>query len=507
MKACTAITVAAILWICGAPAGVERTDGTLREAAAAETPNVAEGRWIKAQREGKLRVMKKTDRAAIVWGNEKRPNGTIVFRLDPPLRKVKGRAVVEVELFSTSVDDDGWTELHCRARDLALRTWWPSIEKAGLPVWLAHRQIDQGAGLGSPYHESRRAISELIVGGAWYANYGEERGVEVVRRTMERLRADERLREITQTDVEEILTGAGIDAGHWREETREVVEAVRAMDNSRWKDFAVQYLKWVGNRARLTSRLGRGAAPILVIDGKYLVTMNTIWRQGGLRAPERVFQTANSLIRHRMETNLSGKAETGENDKEEKTMNYTAAALATVIALGGACGTGITNEAVAGDEKQEFPKWGKKWKKEGGEAEVVDEAHIRMKGSGTVLRVIGIARLEDPEQALTAKEGVASLIQGKKLYCQWLAGPTSEGNPMAVSPEGFPLVSCLIRDVAYAPCKDISCLLQDRIVTHGYGIPEGGAWEQRGRNASRAMARRKTLEAEARSQKVGIWAE
>ena len=503
MKACTAITVAAILWICGAPAGVERTDGTLREAAAAETPNVAEGRWIKAQREGKLRVMKKTDRAAIVWGNEKRPNGTIVFRLDPPLRKVKGRAVVEVELFSTSVDDDGWTELHCRARDLALRTWWPSIEKAGLPVWLAHRQIDQGAGLDSPYHENRRAISELIVGGAWYANNGDERGVEVVRGTMERLRADERLREITQTDVEEILTGAGIDAGDWRKETREEVEAVRAMDNSRWEDFAVQYLKWVGNRARLTSRLGRGAAPILVIDGKYLVTMNTIWRQGGLRAPERVFQTANSLIRHRMETSPSGKAETGENDKEEKTMNYTAAALATVIALGGACNVIATNEAAAG----EYPNWRGMWKKESGAAEVVDEAHIRMKDSGRVFRTISIGKLDELEQVRIAKEGIGSLIEGKSLDCLWLPRPAAEGNPMAAAPDGTPLSLCEVRKVKYARCRAESCLLPMMIVTNGYGIPEGGAWEQRTPNATKAMAKLKKLEAEARRQRIGIWAE
>ena len=502
MKACTAITVAAILWICGAPAGVERTDGTLREAAAAETPNVAEGRWIKAQREGKLRVMKKTDRAAIVWGNEKRPNGTIVFRLDPPLRKVKGRAVVEVELFSASVDDDGWTELHCRARDLALRTWWPSIEKAGLPVWLAHRQIDQGAGLDSPYHESRRAISELIVGGAWYANNGDERGVEVVRRTMERLRADERLREITRTDVEEILTGAGIDAGHWREETREEVEAVRAMDNSRWEDFAVQYLKWVGNRARLSSRLGRGAAPILVIDGKYLVTMNTIWRQGGRRAPERVFQTANSLIRHRMETNPSGKAETGENDKEEKTMNYTAAALATAIALGGACGS-ATNEAAAG----EYPNWQGMWELEISPAEVLpDAAHIRME-SGTVLRILGLRPIEDPEDAQIARKGMEKILEGKKARCLWPKKPAEEGNPMAVTEQGHPIASCMARDIPYARCPSDRCKLGDRAISAGYGIPDRGAWEKRSKGAAGYPARLSELEAKAKEYKLGIWSD
>ena len=203
MKTCTAPVIAAALWICGAPPNLEQVDGPIYAASAAErtksefkswkdtkSPSVnrAERAWMDRQRDQRLRVMKKTDRDAILWGNESKPNGSIVLELNPRLEKANGADVVEIEVFSTFIDDDGFTELQCRARELALGTWWPSIEQSGAPVRLDYRQVDQGPGLDSRYHESRRKIAELVVGGAWYAGNGDERGLEVVRGTMKRLR-------------------------------------------------------------------------------------------------------------------------------------------------------------------------------------------------------------------------------------------------------------------------------------------------------------------------------
>ena len=299
--------------------------------------------------------------------------------------------------------------------------------------------------------------------------------------------------------MKKILTAARIESGEWEAVARAEIDTARTRANARWAHLAQQYLDRLGRTARTATPLGRGASPIIVIDGRYLMTMNTIWQQGGLRTAEKLFQTVNSLIRMQLET--------GGNAKEETKMNYTAAALAGAIALGAACAIPVTNEAVASEEEQQFPNWTEKWKKEGGEAEVVDEAHIQMNGSGTVLRIIGIAQLDDPEQARIAKEGIATLINGKKLDCWWLPEPAAAGNPMAAAPDGTPWVSCGVRKVNYTPCKDVSCLLQDEVVTHGYGIPEAGAWEQRSRNASKWMVRWAVRETEARRQKIGIWAE
>lgn len=76
---------------------------------------------------------------------------------------------------------------------------------------------------------------------------------------------------------------------------------------------------------------------------------------------------------------------------------------------------------------------------------------------------------------------------------------------MAASPDGVPLISCKVRKVTYAECKGIECQLQEQMVTKGYGIPEGGAWEKRRPAASKSMARRKVLETRAREEGIGIW--
>ena len=312
MKTLAAIAVAVASLIFEVPFAPERADTMLRETSAADQPNAGKRR-AREQREDKLRVMKRTDRDAIVWSNEKRPNGTIVLTLDPPLEKTGEGQVVEVELFSAFVDDDGSTELGCRARELALGTWWPSIEKAGVPVHLVHRQVDLGPGLDSRYHESRRKIGELVAGGAWYAANGDERGLEVVTATMERLRKDDTLREVTQADIEQILAGARIDPGPWRDETREKVEASRTHDNARWEHVASQALSWARH-----VKLGKGASPVLVLDGRYLVTMNTVWRQGGLRATQRLFQTVNSLVKKRLEAIGARKSKRTEKTNRRK---------------------------------------------------------------------------------------------------------------------------------------------------------------------------------------------
>lgn len=178
-------------------------------------------------------------------------------------------------------------------------------------------------------------------------------------------------------------------------------------------------------------------------------------------------------------------------------MNATARALAAAAALT------IAQAGTAG----EFPNWQGKWKKDSGEAEVVDEAHIRLKSSGRTFRITGLSKLDDPGQSRIAIKGMEELIDGKSLDCWWPAGPAAEGNPMAATPDGTPLSSCGVRKKKYTSCKSQSCQLPIMVVTNGYGIAEGGAWEQRTLAASKAMAQLTRLQAQAQEQRLGIWAQ
>ena len=187
MKARAVFAIAAASLIGAVSPGPQPGDGMPREASASERPSAAERRATQ-RRETKLKGLRRTRRDAIVWGNERSPNQTIILRLDPPLEQSEASDRVEVELYSTFVDDDGTSDIDACARELALGTWWPSIEQAGLPVSLTHRQVDEGPGLDDRYHAVRRQVSELVAGGAWLAANGDERGLEVVKAALQWVR-------------------------------------------------------------------------------------------------------------------------------------------------------------------------------------------------------------------------------------------------------------------------------------------------------------------------------
>ena len=88
------------------------------------------------------------------WGNERRPNGTVVLMLDSPLKTTTAADVVEVELFSPGVDDDGTADIAACATRLALGAWWPTLEKAGLAVHLAY-----GIATDGPWERRSRAAA------------------------------------------------------------------------------------------------------------------------------------------------------------------------------------------------------------------------------------------------------------------------------------------------------------------------------------------------------------
>ena len=438
--------------------------------------------------------MTQVDRNAILWGNESKPNGSIVLKLDPPLEKTKGSNVIEVELFSAFVDNDGLTKSDCLGRELALGVWWPSIEKAEVPVSLEYRLVTQGPGLDSRYQESRRNITELVVGGSWYASNGDERGTEVLNLAIRRITTADLLVQIDETDITRIVTDAGIDPAKWRKETGAEVEKVHAHDNARWEQFSSQAIKWSRN-----TKLGTGASPILVIDGKYLVTMNTIWRQGGLKGTERLFQTVNSLIRQQLKGRGNQQKGTGTTDNQEKTMNYTAVALAAAsIAIGGCAAT---------NEIAQDGSWNGRWKTESGETEILaDGATVRMKNSGTVIRMVALKPLKE-RQGTKAQEFLSRTVNGRTVACRYpqVQGTGASSHPALVSEEGYPIATCNVRKNAWSSCKSIKCNLSYQALAAGYGRVDLGPWRDRtagGRSAAAKMVQAQNI---ARKHKRGLW--
>ena len=188
-------------------------------------------------------------------------------------------------------------------------------------------------------------------------------------------------------------------------------------------------------------------------------------------------------------------------------MNYAALALAGVIALGAAGVAPAGSEAMAAEKVGKFPDWKGKRNREAGTVEVIDETHIRMRGSGRILRMVGIAQLHDVKKARIATEGIGKLLNGKKIDCGWMEDLGARVKEMIVSSDGSPLAACAIREVAYSKCKDrLKCGVQHRIIKAGYGKVERGEWEKRTRGAGKVVVELTTLEAQARKEKRGTWA-
>ena len=203
-----------------------------------------------------LQALRATDRTAITWSNEHAPDPATIMVLDPPLPRSGIHDAVEVELYSTMIDDDGASHMDQCARELALKVWWPSIEKAKAPVSLTHRLVDEGPGLDSRYHESRRRIGELVIGGAWYMNQDDERGLTVIKRTLEHLQTH-KVREFTETDMKKILTAARIETGEWEDDAKAEIDTARTRANARWAHLAQQYLDRLGRTFARTADFTR----------------------------------------------------------------------------------------------------------------------------------------------------------------------------------------------------------------------------------------------------------
>ena len=234
----------------------------------------------------------------------------------------------------------------------------------------------------------------------------------------------------------------------------------------------------------------------MVIDGRYLVTMNTIGEQGGLKATERLFQTVNSLIRKQLELHNNGERRT--------MMNYTAATLmAAAVALGGCvpnqqdAGTGMT--------QAQYPKW--KWKREVGPAEILpDGAHIRMNESGTVLQIIFLESLEG-EDGLKAQAFLQNTIDHRKTRCSWLEEPARQGDPRATTEDGYPIASCRVRKQQAVRCGATPCHLNYKAIKAGYGRLSLGPWQSRTKAGHDVVPLLMAAQAKAREARKGIWSE
>ena len=289
MKTRTALTALAFIALAVAAPGY------------AEAPDPVDHATERAAQETRraIRAMDRVDEDAIAWGQERKANRTTVIVLDPPLPKTLGPDTVEVEWFQSFVDRHGGVEIGSRTAYLVIGKWWANWWKAKIPVGLHVRPLGEGPQLDENTLEQRQWLQRLML--AWKsstfeANMRREPGEAEMLSYLAKRAGNKAADAITTQKIAEgVVDAANLSIEEWRQRLDQPAthERIKLVD-TRWAAIANQATK------QYRKALAGIPDPVLLIDGKYLLTANTMRRHGG-KWVERVFQTANWLIRHQME--------------------------------------------------------------------------------------------------------------------------------------------------------------------------------------------------------------
>ena len=257
--------------------------------------------WSGAEKRQYRNTVKQIERMntqILGWGNERNASPSTYVLLDPPLPRPKetGPQHVAVEWFTNYLDADGTNNAHKWVHKAVKGSWIPTVINTSwsniyplVRTW----SVTGGTGLDPYWNEKRRQIRSFRVGGNMYKGAGAEKS-RVWERIFEGF-AEEYLKGYPSLNNEEdsrrIVEEAGENWEEWKELTTEHVEQTGKEARERWELFAKRAQEQFPDVFAILPD------PILLIEGKYLLTLNTVKRQGGKDAPERLFQIANRLVR------------------------------------------------------------------------------------------------------------------------------------------------------------------------------------------------------------------
>ena len=234
----------------------------------------------------RLREMFETDPEHYAWGREKRPIKAYTVVLDPPLARVGPADKVTVEWFHSPIDERGGRTVWKHALVTILR-WSTGIRDAGEDrVNIMPRLVSEGPGLPPRFTEQRRLIQDMV--NAWGDNALYE---PIWTPYAELTRTNWTLSRLTEEQARQILDDAGeFDATVWRAK-RELPQtrARGELADSRYREAMRQAI------AQNARYLNTPQDPVLLIDGKYLLTGYVTGRTKNL------FRMANSIVRERLE--------------------------------------------------------------------------------------------------------------------------------------------------------------------------------------------------------------
>ena len=307
-RTATAAAVAMVLWLSGTPAGFESAVPIIAPASAAE-PTLSENerkrfrtvaRWEREMEKKKraLNAFREKEFRDIAWGNTRKASGSVMIVLDRPLAKNLNSDQVEIEVFERWLDNDGDWRGSMGSRNI-VGSWRADIHEATKKKAVVLTELPSGGpGFAPRYERERERARDWDYGSLWYLEQGEK---ERAQRMFNELVDTTVLRGV-RTVLEEdryraAIEGTGVTWEKWVEDTSDYREELKQVADRRWRNLADQAM------AKMPGVFDTIPDPILLVDGKYLLTSNTVQRQGGSakRVLKRLFQTANWLVEQQLE--------------------------------------------------------------------------------------------------------------------------------------------------------------------------------------------------------------
>ena len=298
MKWTTAIVLGAGLWLAG-PAPAPHMPSEAEAAGSSREGRMTIREYKKWQDEIKRRTrqLKRTAERPVKWGDELRATRSNMLVLDPPLKKGSGPGTVHVEVFQRLIDDDGHSVASIHAKAFTVIEWFGELlEQEDLPVTLNDYTVGKGPGLSEEFEDARAMLQEMTEILSWRFPGAEDPETAALGRRLLRMGMKGQLRNVKRrVDMERLIRDAGIDEEKWEKAAKGIRDKWIPHIDRRWKDLAETAL------SQFPGVFDAIPDPIILIDGKCLITQNTMRRQGGMHAPQRVLRAANWVIRRQWE--------------------------------------------------------------------------------------------------------------------------------------------------------------------------------------------------------------
>ena len=252
-------------------------------------------RWRRSELR-KLKALMDTDTEAIGWGKQRKATRSTVIVLNPPLPKLSGPDKVDVEIFYTYLDEVG-RGIAFTGSMILWSNWGRSLIREDKESYRLIEKYEQIIGNGpkvpTRYARQQRSAQELHYGAEWYRadKQGDEATGWKVLKTLVTLGEAGLFNMQTKEALDKVVKSQGIPLEEWKKKTSSYVEKRGSEADSRWAQI-------VERGTQAYSKAFDGLSdPILLINGKFLITRNTMARQGGRNAVKWVYQTANWIIR------------------------------------------------------------------------------------------------------------------------------------------------------------------------------------------------------------------